>query len=586
MKERNITIDFLKGIAILAVVFYHFGVGLPFGYLGVDIFFVVGGFLLINGLKHKLEEDKFNYWTYLYRKLIRLWPLVVILSIMSFGVGYFLMLPDDFENLVESVIASVIFSNNILQCITTKNYWDVVNFYKPLMHLWYIGILMQAYIVIPIFYMLATKIFKKAKNGIAIVTIGLIGISLVLYLLPVFPSAWKFYLLPFRLFEIVFGGIIVIWKPRANDNVKKAFSIISFSLLLILLCFPKAIISSEFRLLSVVLASAVFLWATEGLSYSGIIKHFINIGAGIGEKSYSIYIWHQALIAILFYSFFPKQNIKSFVVFLCITVILTLLSYYCIERPLAKVIEKKKKARFIVISTTIISILLGVASFWVYCHAGVVRNVPELGIVKNDTHRGMHAEYCDRPYGWDVDFSNDRRKKVLVLGNSFGRDWANILSEWDKNNSLEISYKYYTEGEIEKDYLKRINKADIVFFATGPSFDRVPSNIVDIVPQEKLYIVGNKNYGESNGIVYSHRFGDDYYNQTVVINGDLIYNIESDEEKFGNHYINMMKPVLVDDTHARVFTDDNKFISQDCRHLTQAGARYYARVLSLDWITD
>ena len=68
------------------------------------------------------------------------------------------MLPDDFENLAESVVASSFFGNNVLACITTKNYWDVVNLYKPLMHLWYIGLLMQAYIVLPLIFNLLLKL--------------------------------------------------------------------------------------------------------------------------------------------------------------------------------------------------------------------------------------------------------------------------------------------------------------------------------------------------------------------------------------------------------------------------------------------
>ena len=141
--NRSIYLDFLKGIAIVAVVLYHFGGGLlPYGYLGVDIFFVIGGYLTIGSLKRQIEGGKFNFWRFLFRKIIRLYPLVIFVSIISMGIGYFLMLPDDFENLAESAIASSVFANNVIQCITTKNYWDVINLYKPLMHLWYVGLLL------------------------------------------------------------------------------------------------------------------------------------------------------------------------------------------------------------------------------------------------------------------------------------------------------------------------------------------------------------------------------------------------------------------------------------------------------------
>ena len=124
---------------------------LPYGYLGVDIFFVVGGYLFIRQLSRQIEEKSFNYWSFLFRKIVRLWPLILLAGIVSVGVGYFPMLPDDYENVTESAIAASIFAENVLQCITTKNYWDVVNIYKPLAHLWYVGVLMQAYVVLPFF---------------------------------------------------------------------------------------------------------------------------------------------------------------------------------------------------------------------------------------------------------------------------------------------------------------------------------------------------------------------------------------------------------------------------------------------------
>ena len=130
------------------------------------------------------------------------------------------MLPDDYENLAESAIASSVFANNILQCITTKNYWDIVNLYKPLMHLWYVGLLMQAYIVLPLIFMILVKLTKNSTRGIKIGIIGLTMVSFALFLIPQFPTAWKFYFLPFRIFEITAGGILVAWKPQLDDRIK------------------------------------------------------------------------------------------------------------------------------------------------------------------------------------------------------------------------------------------------------------------------------------------------------------------------------------------------------------------------------
>ena len=120
----------------------------------------------------------------------------------------------------------------------------------------------------------------------------------------------------------------------------------------------------------------------------------------------------------------------------------------------------------------------------------------------------------------------------------------------------------------------------------GPGFGDIPLEVNDNIDIQKLYIVGNKNYGESNGIIYAHRFDSDYFDQTVEISEELIKDINQDEQEYGSHFVNLMEPIMSDTKHARVFTDNNKYISQDCRHLTQAGAQYYARVLKLDWLLE
>ena len=237
MKYRNLAIDAIKGLAIVAVVLYHFGGYLPYGYLGVDIFFVVGGYLLTGSLYKRFERGEFNFRKFILKKIVRLLPLVILASILAVGFGYFMMLPDDYENLAQSAIASSVFANNILQCITTKNYWDIVNLYKPLMHLWYVGVLMQAYVILPLLYMIFVKISKNIRKSMLCVTVAVTVLSFTMYLLPFFSSAWKFYYLPFRLFEITIGGLLVFWNPDIDNKYRKGIACFSVILLLILLCF-------------------------------------------------------------------------------------------------------------------------------------------------------------------------------------------------------------------------------------------------------------------------------------------------------------------------------------------------------------
>ena len=579
-KSRSVILDGLKGIAIIAVFLYHFGSDvLPYGYLGVDVFFVVGGYFLVNQLVNCFERNTFNYFSFILKKIIRLFPLIVLLIMVSMILGYFLMLPNDYENLAESAVASAVFCNNILQCITTKNYWDVVNLFKPLMHLWYIGVLMQAYVILPLLYLLALRICKTIRKGIVIATAFIMVGSLILFIIPWFSSAWKFYFLPFRLFEIVAGGLVVQKNNMIKPVAKKIISFLCFIVLLCMICARREIISGSVMLVIVVLTTMLFITFSQNVKYCKGIEFVIKIVSEIGKRSYSIYIWHQMIIAFLFYAFFPKHNIWSLLVCVSLTTFFSFVSYQIVEVRTGQMIKKGRNKKMLVISTVLCAVIISVFSFMIYLNAGVVRDVPELEIKKNEAHKGMHSEYCDRVYSWNHPFNQNNTKKILVIGNSFGRDWGNVLYEY--NSDLDISFLYYSEGALIEN-IERVEDADIVFYALGLSYGSVPDVVVENVPREKLYVVSNKNYGVSNGIVYAQRSSANYYSQTVEYSEELEADINSNQMIWGDHYINMMNPVLDENNRIRVFTDDNMLISQDCRHLTRAGAKYYSRKLGLE----
>lgn len=114
---RNIHIDAIKGFSIIAIVLYHLGI-LPYGYLGVDVFLVINGYFITKELIQSFQNDTFSYWDFLINKLTRLWPLVVIACTVSLCIGWYYMLPDDYENLAESVVASSTFSQKYIRIVS------------------------------------------------------------------------------------------------------------------------------------------------------------------------------------------------------------------------------------------------------------------------------------------------------------------------------------------------------------------------------------------------------------------------------------------------------------------------------------
>ncbi len=576
-KERSVRIDILKGISILAVVMYHIGI-LPFGYLGVDVFLVIAGYMMMRGIDKSLDNKTFSYFKYIYKRLVRLWPILIIVSIVSVGIGYFLMLPDDYENLSQSVIASGVFANNILACITTKNYWDIVNTYKPLMHTWYLGILMQAYVVIPLLILIVSKISNNSKKALKGFMIFITIASFILFLLPIASDAQKFYYLPYRIFEISSGAVVGLLNYKKDNNKYSKLMVlveIICSVLVLALIYVKiTFIPSSIKLSIVVLCTGVMLYIFKSTDEK---VNILGKGLGaIGKCSFSIYLWHQVIVAFMYYAFLPELTFLSFCVFIVIVGIISALSYFLLEKPFDNIVKNKKGEVITVLSCICVLIGLGGVSGYIYINAGVTRDVPELNISTSNIHKGMHAEYCDIPYKWDKDFENNEKIKIVVIGNSFGRDWANILSESSMYNDTQVSYIFPYSEEYIEERINRIEQADMVFYALGPDYNGVPQNILDIVSYDKLFIVGNKNFGKSNGIIYNNRKRDNYFNLTVSLDEELLNSNIEMKQKYKDHYIDLIEFVKQDDKNVRVFTPDGKFISQDCRHLTQSGAKFYS----------
>ena len=197
----------------------------------------------------------------------------------------------------------------------------------------------------------------------------------------------------------------------------------------------------------------------------------------------------------------------------------------------------------------------------------------------------MNAEYCDRIYAYNKDFDDSvegwGKTKVLIVGNSFARDWANVLLESKYADSICISYvDDYSESSIN-----RIKQSDMIFI-----FDwkhNVPyyfwNNLKD---KTTVWGIGTKNFGVNNGVFYGNKSKPYYYDQTVAINPNFYTINDKMREEWGEFFIDMIDVVKTDNNEIRVFTDDNLFISQDCKHLTQGGAIFYANQLDLNKIFD
>jgi peptidoglycan/LPS O-acetylase OafA/YrhL len=144
-------IDTLRAVSVVAVILFHLGF-ISNGYLGVDVFFVISGYLITGIVFKESQIGEFSILKFYERRVRRIFPLVLLITIIAFCLGFIFMLPDDLENLCQSIVASNFSSNNILMKITSEDYWALKNDYKPLMHTWSLGIEEQFYLIFPLIF--------------------------------------------------------------------------------------------------------------------------------------------------------------------------------------------------------------------------------------------------------------------------------------------------------------------------------------------------------------------------------------------------------------------------------------------------
>ena len=590
-------IDAWKGFAILAVILYHLGI-LKSGYLGVEIFLVINGFLVIPSVVRQIQENRFSYIQFLKTKMMRFMPLVVIASALCLAIGYTGMLPDDYENLAETAFASDFLSQNILATITTKDYWKSSNAFSPLMHMWFLGLLAEFYVIFPLLLLILKKFSRNLSLKKASVFLGILSLlSISIFLNPNTPAGDRFYLLPYRFFEFTLGGLVGLHSETLNfkfQNLRfrKETLVTASAALVTLTCIsllyirqsppglqPSIIgalsaepLSSERARTYLTLLTVLLSCVTISISANKFTDNtFAKILGSIGKMSLSLFIWHQVFVA--FYRYFISPDLSAS--FLCLSIGATAAAAI----PSYLFIEKIKDSPKNIILTASANVVVSALALWIYLAAGVVRNVPELDVYKDHSHRNMFSEYCDRIYAFDVDFPDNDKPNVLVVFGSFARDFANVLLESPYGDKVNISYSFDWSTEL----IGRIKDSDYIF-AFGHK-QEIPDYVFNnLKPDASIWGIGTKNFGINNGNVYGHRHEPTYFEQSIALDKELSRVNELLKKSWGKNYVDFVALSLDKTGHIPLFTPEHKYISQDGNHFTESGAKHFAKLVNWEKI--
>jgi peptidoglycan/LPS O-acetylase OafA/YrhL len=290
-------VDGLRAVAVLPVLFFHVGLpGTSGGYVGVDVFFVISGFLITSILHQEMLGRRFSIVRFYERRVRRLWPALVVVIAASILLSYFLLLPSLLKDFGQSLVAVTVFASNVL-FFGEAGYFDGPAELKPLLHTWSLAVEEQFYVFFPPFLWLLHRFAKRAIAG-ALVVVCVLSLVASVVVLERHQSA-VFYLLPFRAWEMLFGSLLAIGIiPAFRDaRIASVSGLAGLAMILV----PVAVYDSSTPfpgLMAVVpcLGTAMIIhagmtpggWAAKVLSLSPMVF--------VGKISYSLYLWHWPLI--------------------------------------------------------------------------------------------------------------------------------------------------------------------------------------------------------------------------------------------------------------------------------------------------
>jgi peptidoglycan/LPS O-acetylase OafA/YrhL len=331
-------IDGLRAVAIILVIVFHTRLNiLPAGFIGVDIFFVISGFLITNQLLRQLDENRFSLRTFYLHRFRRLIPAYIVVSIASLIVAAFLFLPEDFEYHSKIVALAFISLSNFYLANTTLGYFDPNSDEIPFLHTWSLAVEEQYYLLWPIVLFLLYTRLGRDKSIKLFLLLFILSIGLSEWMVNTMPEK-AYYLLPSRFYELLSGGILACALPRLPTLSKTIATLLSTIAGTVLISISlQGFNVLEFpgiKGIAVSLASVIIIYCGF---YINAVSNLLStpILTGIGKISYSLYLWHWPIFAFITY-YYGTLSLNHIIPAVIVSFLLSFLTWKYIETPYRK----------------------------------------------------------------------------------------------------------------------------------------------------------------------------------------------------------------------------------------------------------
>ena len=530
--EYRPEIDGLRTLAVLSVILYHaeFYVGgrqlFQGGFFGVDVFFVISGFLITSLILNEYHATgRFSIARFYERRARRLLPalLAVILISIPFSLKY--LLPTQLIDFSKSLIASLFFGSNFYWHNTLQEYGAESSLLKPFLHTWSLAVEEQYYILFPIILMSIYRWWRKYT--IVILLAGLIMSLEFSNWMTEKDASFSFYMLGSRFWELLSGGMlanILYFHPKKNNDefLGHIMPLLGLFLIVHSLFFIDISNHPGFITTVPVVGTVLIIWfSNENDLVTRVLSSKLFVG--IGLISYSLYLWHYPVFAFGRIKNVSPSEFDKFE-WMLLSLALSIATYFFVERVFR--FNRKITIKIFLISMVIGVVFVLVFSLYVLEKEGLKGRFPELikiygqnvydnkqlqqeswSILKRLANKNGHSVSYYRAYNepfeiMDLWFSHNKNKhKILILGNSHSKDLFNAFYQ---------NLDRYPEFEFARYGIERFSDKSSV------------NNLLN-----------SPNYNEANTIIISHKFGHDLKSslKNIVVLPDVINRFSLDGKK-------------------------------------------------------
>lgn len=619
-KHYRADIDGVRALAVISVILFHLDIQtFSGGFVGVDIFFVISGFLITRLIRDEyIETLSFSYSNFYIRRVRRLFPSLFFTFCVCLLFAYSLFAPQHLDRFFGSLLYAT-FSISNINFWMESGYFDTASEFKPLLHTWSLSVEEQFYFVWPL--LIVTLLCKTPNRVLAI--LSLIGItSLALNFVYAYDRPSIFYLMHFRIFEFAIGAGLVwgVQHQPKNKIISELLVVLGLGLIAYsIFVYTKDTIFPSYNALLPCIGTALLIYSGTA-KYSG--RLFNNpIAVYTGLISYSLYLIHWPVIVFVKYWRINPLNSTDKILIFVFSIVAAAFMYKFVEQPFRHNSRKVYAGNKVFITVCVsLCILLVIVSTNIWTNDEWRKHYPKTLVDQINFDLNHFRNYpWQRHHGVNKIFSNNEKAKVLVIGDSQAGDFINVLSESNISEHLSLlsipiavecqpvfpipesaygnilSNKVDVCRQIRRNILSNglLQEADTVVLASSWSdwgIEFIDSTVQYLKSKgvSQVAIVGAKNQ-TMDGVKFNakYAFHKSIHNIRTPVNKIAIErNIKIKKCKSDFLFINLLDYFCTDNQCQRV-TNQGHIIIYDTSHLSPEGAKYIAaRASSSIWLSS